>query len=317
MTSEPRPLKVFLAHSHHDKPMLRDLYSLLRLDGFDPWFDERSLVGGQDWEYEIKKRVTETDVVTVFLSKHCVDRSGYIQKELSLALDVAQRQPEGSIFVIPIRHEGCQVPERVKHLHCVDVQGSEACKPRCYLDLQQSLVHRASQLGLVQQPEEAITHRQQFGAKWGMITCLDVAGGYLVRGKSPEGRTYYGTADIRQHGAQFTLTANVGGRSLVYVGQSSGTMLDFVGDHSVSYSLRDDNTLVGQWGNGGVEELIPASPFSNPNVAVGMPASGPGLHKWDELQGQDIVVVMHSATAKLYCRGPRPTDIHPATGSDK
>lgn len=57
MTALPREsLRVFLAHSHHDKGFVREVYSLLRADGFDPWLDEEDLDPGQDWEHEIRNR---------------------------------------------------------------------------------------------------------------------------------------------------------------------------------------------------------------------------------------------------------------------
>jgi hypothetical protein len=42
-------LRVFLCHSSHDKPKVRDLYQCLRRSGFAPWLDEENLIAGQDW----------------------------------------------------------------------------------------------------------------------------------------------------------------------------------------------------------------------------------------------------------------------------
>ena len=40
-------------HSKEDKPLVRESFFLLHLDGFVPWLDEESLVAGQNWEFEI------------------------------------------------------------------------------------------------------------------------------------------------------------------------------------------------------------------------------------------------------------------------
>ena len=45
--------------------------------------------------------------------KHALWKSQYIQKEIKFALDVADEQPEGTIFLIPTKLEECDVPERL------------------------------------------------------------------------------------------------------------------------------------------------------------------------------------------------------------
>src|SRR5580693_2372912 len=94
-------LKVFLCHGSEDKYFVRTVYDKLEKDGFNPWLDERDIVGGQDWDLEIKRAVRSSDAILVFLSNTSVSKSGYVQKEIKLALDVADEKPEGSIFIIP------------------------------------------------------------------------------------------------------------------------------------------------------------------------------------------------------------------------
>src|ERR1022692_1435857 len=59
-SEEQRPT-VFLAHSHGDKAYVREIYRLLKLDGFHPWLDEMNLVAGQNWELEVEKAVQTAD----------------------------------------------------------------------------------------------------------------------------------------------------------------------------------------------------------------------------------------------------------------
>ena len=75
-----------------------------------PWLDEKDLILGQDWRAEIPKAVRASDVVLVCLSKDFYV-AGYRQKEVRLALDVADEQPEGTNFIIPVKLEECEVPE--------------------------------------------------------------------------------------------------------------------------------------------------------------------------------------------------------------
>ena len=89
MSSE-RKLKVFLCHSSGDKPAVRDLYTRLQADGFDPWLDEEDLLPGQEWEKEIPKAVRAAEAIIVCLSHASITKEGYVQKEIGDALNVAE-----------------------------------------------------------------------------------------------------------------------------------------------------------------------------------------------------------------------------------
>lgn len=115
-----RKLKVFLCHSKDDKPKVRELYHRLVADGFDAWLDEEKLMPGQDWDLEIRKAVKEIDIV-VCLSKGSVTKSGYVQKEIRFALDIADEQPEGAIYIIPVKLEDCDIPNRLNRWQWVGI----------------------------------------------------------------------------------------------------------------------------------------------------------------------------------------------------
>jgi hypothetical protein len=50
----------------------------------------------------------------VCLSKSSITKEGYIQKEIRFALDVALEKNDKTIFIIQIRLEECDVPEKLK-----------------------------------------------------------------------------------------------------------------------------------------------------------------------------------------------------------
>jgi hypothetical protein len=114
-------LRIFLCHASEDQRPVRDLCRRLRADGFDPWLDQERLLPGQDWEHEIVAAVRASDIVIVCLSSTSVSKVGYVQKELRRVLDVADRQPEGRIFVIPVRLEACAVPDRLSQWQYADI----------------------------------------------------------------------------------------------------------------------------------------------------------------------------------------------------
>ncbi len=134
----PRPLRVFLCHSSSDKALVRRLYRRLQSEPVDPWLDEDKLLPGQDWDQEIARAVRAADVVLVCLSREAVNRAGFVQREIRYALDVADQQPEGTIFLIPAKLETCDVPERLRRWHWV-----ELFEPEGYEGLLRALQERS------------------------------------------------------------------------------------------------------------------------------------------------------------------------------
>ena len=108
-------------HSSGDKEVVRTLYNRLKSDGFTPWLDQENLLPGQHWDREIRQAVRTSDAVVVCLSESSITKEGYVQKEIKLALDVAEEKPEGTIFLIPARLEDCKVPNRLDGWQWVDL----------------------------------------------------------------------------------------------------------------------------------------------------------------------------------------------------
>lgn len=114
-----RRLTAFLCHSSADKSAVRKLFAQLRSDGIEPWLDEENLLPGQNWHVEIPKAVRSSDVVLICLSKKALGKDGYLQDEIHFALEEAERQ-EG-IYLIPVRLDNVKIPDRLSHLHWVDL----------------------------------------------------------------------------------------------------------------------------------------------------------------------------------------------------
>lgn len=123
-----RPLRVFLCHASQDKPAVRKLHRYLKQRGVQPWLDELDLLPGENWEVEIPNALFASDVILVCLSKNSVDKEGYVQKEITFALDKAQEKPEGTIFIIPVKLEDCNVPRRLNRYQWVDLFRADGYK---------------------------------------------------------------------------------------------------------------------------------------------------------------------------------------------
>lgn len=138
---ESQPLRAFLCHSSGDKPVVRDLYRKLKADAVIPWLDEENILPGQDWDQEINKAVRNSHVVIVCLSSSSVSKEGYVQREIKVVLAVADEKPEGTIFLVPLKLEECEVPEKLRRY-----QWAKLFEERGYEKLLQALRARASQL---------------------------------------------------------------------------------------------------------------------------------------------------------------------------
>ncbi len=138
-----RNLRAFLCHSSNDKPQVRKLYRKLSGDSIDVWFDEEDLIPGQDWEYEISKAIDNSDAIIICLSKTSATKEGFVQKEIRFALDKAEEKPEGTIFIIPVLLEECEVPQRLSKRHWAKLYEEKG-----YKLLLKALDVRATNLGL-------------------------------------------------------------------------------------------------------------------------------------------------------------------------
>jgi CheY-like chemotaxis protein len=110
-------IKVFLCHAFEDKPAVRRLYQRFKAEGFHPWLDEENLLPGEDWRLAITTHLRNCDAVVVCLSPRSVTKAGYVQKEIAFALERLAEHPEGSVFLIPLLLEDCEIPQRLAHLH--------------------------------------------------------------------------------------------------------------------------------------------------------------------------------------------------------
>jgi|ERR1039458_9466398 hypothetical protein len=128
---ERKLLREFLCHASADKPAVRALHAKLRADGFQPWLDEEDILPGEDWEHKISAAVRDSAVVLVCLSLHSTTKEGFVQKEIKYALDVADEKPEGTVFIIPVRLEDCDVPSRLRRWQWVNLFEENGYKRLC------------------------------------------------------------------------------------------------------------------------------------------------------------------------------------------
>ena len=113
--------RIFLCHASEDKPQVCDVYQRLKALGFEPWWDEADLVGGQQWEQEIPVALQASDFILIFFSQSSIRKIGYVQNEFKLALEAWRQTPEGMIRTIPVRVDDCEVPREFRRFHWIDL----------------------------------------------------------------------------------------------------------------------------------------------------------------------------------------------------
>ncbi|HEX6750349.1 MAG TPA: toll/interleukin-1 receptor domain-containing protein [Longimicrobium sp.] len=121
----------FLCHAIEDKEQVRDIYKFLSERDLDPWMDEKKLIGGQDWWEEIEMAIEASVAFVVCLSRRSAEKVGIVQTEIHKALRVADRQPFGAIFVIPVMLEECEIPRQLAKWHCIMLYGEGGMEQLC------------------------------------------------------------------------------------------------------------------------------------------------------------------------------------------
>lgn len=116
-----RPIQVFLLYARRDQHLVQPIYGRLTRDGIAAWMDQKNILPGQDWAYEIRRAIWNSDMVLVCLSRHFNKQGGFRHEELKIALARADRLPEGRIFLIPARLQECELPASLHRWQCVDL----------------------------------------------------------------------------------------------------------------------------------------------------------------------------------------------------
>ena len=113
--------RIFISYAKEDIKKAHLVFLALKREGYSPWIDKENLCVGQNWDLEIQMAIQGCDLFVACLSKNSVTKEGYVHKELKKGLDLLDRKPEGSIYLIPVRIDECKVPSRFQMLHWCDM----------------------------------------------------------------------------------------------------------------------------------------------------------------------------------------------------
>ena len=103
-------IQIFLAHANEDKEAVLELYEHLKRAGYTPWLDKKNLIPGQNWRSVISEVIAKSQLFIACLSSRSIAKQSFVQREFRMALTNAADKPPGSIYIIPIRLDKCEIP---------------------------------------------------------------------------------------------------------------------------------------------------------------------------------------------------------------
>lgn len=110
---------IFISYASEDRSRVIPFYDLLEQHGLDPWMDCKNILGGQNWDYEIRTALDRSEIVIVFVSENSVDKRGYAQREIRIAIDKYEEKIFGDVYIIPVQLDPGEFPHLLKGIQFI------------------------------------------------------------------------------------------------------------------------------------------------------------------------------------------------------
>jgi hypothetical protein len=116
--------RIFISYATEDRAQALEIYRYLLSCALTVWIDCECLLPGQNWRTEIEREISRSHFFLAVLSNNSINKRGYVQKELKIALEMLDMLPHGEIFLLPVRIEECRVEHpSLSSLHYIDMFG--------------------------------------------------------------------------------------------------------------------------------------------------------------------------------------------------
>ncbi len=157
---------IFVSYASPDQRRVLTFYDGLTARGFNLWMDCKSLKPGQIWDFQIKRELARATLVLVFVSHNSVDRRGYAQREIKLALDKLNEKLPDDIYVIPILlDDDVTLPPELEPIHSI-----KASHGKCIDAVTDAINHQLSRLGVarsgLQKSKRVVWERRTIREAW-------------------------------------------------------------------------------------------------------------------------------------------------------
>lgn len=113
---------IFISYAREDRAWAEKLYMELRKAELNAWLDVRCIKAGANWKHEIQRAIRLSRHFLLLLSKHSVNKRGFVQKEIKEGLKVLEEFPKNQIFLVPVRLDETEpVDEQLHELNWVQL----------------------------------------------------------------------------------------------------------------------------------------------------------------------------------------------------
>lgn len=113
-------MNIFLCYPREQEDSAKQIKSFVRSIGFDCWFDQDTLIVGQDWDRSRREALKRADAVIIVCSNETEAKDGVYQRELREALEHEKDQRLGSAYLFPVRVESCSLPSELNRFQYID-----------------------------------------------------------------------------------------------------------------------------------------------------------------------------------------------------
>lgn len=121
-TGEPPPIgpapSIFISYASQDREAARNLRDALGAAGFEVWYDESDLGGGDAWDQKIRRQIRDCTYFMPIISANSDARhEGYFRREWRLAVDRSHDMADDVTFIVPVTVDStgqarARVPEK-------------------------------------------------------------------------------------------------------------------------------------------------------------------------------------------------------------
>lgn len=148
---------IFLSYARPDQARVDEYYTYIKSKGLSPWMDKYEIKGGQNWDFETKKALKKAVIVVLFLSNNSVNRRGYVQREVKLALKQYETKLIEDIYIIPVAIDAdLSIPEQLEDIHVIKAEAVDS-----FAELVEAINHQLAEMGTTQ-----ASFAEQTGMKW-------------------------------------------------------------------------------------------------------------------------------------------------------
>jgi TIR domain len=108
------PGHVFISYVREDSHQVDQLQSTLHAAGIPVWRDTADLWPGEDWRAKIRSAINDKALVFLacFSARSLGRARSYQNEELVLAIEQLRLRPPDHPWLIPVRFDDCQIPDR-------------------------------------------------------------------------------------------------------------------------------------------------------------------------------------------------------------